>query len=95
MGTSLTPSREEGRCLELLDAGAETWGSEALFAGGGHGPEGGTFYFGGFGKRAHRMWGQELDCVWSRVVKAAVCPPGTLLCSQHRQKVLHGPTHLY
>lgn len=36
MGTSLAPSREEGRCLELLDARAGTWGSAALLAGGGH-----------------------------------------------------------
>ena len=41
--------------------------------------EGGAFYFGGFGERVHRMWGQELDCVWRRVTKAAVCPCGTLL----------------
>lgn len=87
MEALVVPSREDGRCHEVLCAGADAWGCEALLTAWGEGM--------GLGKWAHRLWGRELGCVWRRVMEASVRPPGTLLCSQHGWKAPRGPAHLY
>lgn len=72
----MAPCRQAGRCLELL-----AWCSKALLAvRGGRAPDGGKFCLGRFGKRAHRLQGQEFGRVWGRVVKAAAVHLG-LCCA--------------
>lgn len=92
MGVFLVHSRQKGRCPGLLDAGA---GALLTHFEEGYAPEGGKFCVGGFGKWVHGLWRWELGCVGARVMKASVCPRGTLLCSQHGWKAPPGSAHLY